>query len=184
MATRSLNPYELSAAKIDFQDVLEYYSIRIQESNKLALTVAKGWSRLMRRPDPSSNAMTLGNTILFSRRLRTDPSDSSQDRLADMAWLTHELTHIWQFQRYHWRYLPEAIGTQAKRGSNPYVYSRAISLAGKGDDLRTMWDGGKRFGDFNREQQGDILADYYRALNSNVNTSGWEPFVAEMRAIS
>ena len=118
MAVRSLSSYELSEAKTVFRDAIDYDAIGIRERNRLALIVAKGWSKLMRRPDPKSNAMTLGNTILLSRKLRTDPSDSNRERLTDMAWLIHELTHIWQFQRYRWRYLPEAIGAQAKSGSN------------------------------------------------------------------
>lgn len=183
MAARSLRSYEIDEAKTVFREALDYDAIKIRERNRLALAVAKGWSKLMRRPDPKSNAMTLGNTILFSRILRTDQPDSSQGRRTDMAWLIHELTHIWQFQRYRWRYLPEAIGAQAKSGSNPYVYSRASSLAAKGDDLQTMWNRGKRFGAFNREQQGDITRDFYRALKGGIDTSGWELFVAEMRSI-
>lgn len=181
MAVRSLSAYELEEAQSVFRDGLDYVPIKIRERNKLALTVAKGWSKLMRRPDPESNAMTLGNNILVSRRLRTDRSESHANRLIDMAWLIHELTHVWQFQRYRWRYLGEAIAAQAKIGENPYIYSRADSLAGKGDDLSDMWDRGKRLSDFNREQQGDITRDFYRALKSDINTPGWEPLVEEMR---
>ena len=67
MAVRSLSSYELSEAKTVFRDALDYDAIGIRERNKLALTVAKGWSKLMRRPDPESNAMTLGNTILLAQ---------------------------------------------------------------------------------------------------------------------
>ena len=42
---------------------------------------------------------------------------------------------------------------------------------------------GKQFKDFNTEQQGDILRDYYKALVSGMSTTPWDPFVKQMLAM-
>lgn len=66
------------------------------------------------------------------------------------AWLVHELTHIWQYQRG--RTVPE-LALDALGGDYDY---------GGEQGLRDAAAQGKRFGDFNYEEQGDILRDYYR----------------------
>ena len=182
MGSRPLSQYEIEETKRVFKAGLDYRPIRIRERNKFALIVAKIWSRIMDRPDPETNAMTIGNTIMVSRRLRTQDTDPGKSRLTDMAWLIHELTHVWQFQRYKWKYLTQAIRAQAKRGEDPYIYSTADTLQGKGEDLNRMWEiEGKRLDSFNREQQGDIARDFYRAWKADLDTKGWELFLEEMR---
>jgi hypothetical protein len=42
---------------------------------------------------------------------------------------------------------------------------------------------GKQFKDFNTEQQGDILRDYYTALTSGMAPTAWDPFVKQMLAM-
>ncbi|HEY6477873.1 MAG TPA: hypothetical protein VI456_14955 [Polyangia bacterium] len=42
---------------------------------------------------------------------------------------------------------------------------------------------GKQFKDFNTEQQGDILRDYYRQLVAGLPTTAWDPFVQQMLAM-
>jgi hypothetical protein len=185
MGSRPLSQYEIEEAKRVFREGLVYKPIKIRERIKFALTVAKVWSKIMGRPDPETNAMTIGNTIVVSRRLRTQNTDPEESRLTDIAWLIHELTHVWQFQRYKWKYLTQAIGAQAKRGTNPYVYSTAATLEGKGENLRRMWEiDGKRFDSFNHEQQGDIARDFYRARKADLDTTGWELFLGEIRSYS
>ena len=183
MGLRPLSQYEIEQAKLVFREGLDYKPVKIRERYKFALTIAKAWSKIMGRPDPETNAMTIGNTIMTSRRLRTHDVDPENGRLIDMAWLIHELTHVWQFQRYQWKYLIQAVRAQAKRGENPYIYSTAATLQRKGEELSRMWEiEGKRLGSFNSEQQGDIARDFYRALKADLDTRGWELFLREMRS--
>ena len=80
----------------------------------------------------------------------------------------HELTHCWQYKR--------GIGFQvivgAIRGEYPY---------GEEKGLKDALKAGKRFTDFNTEQQGDILADYYERRVSGKNVDAWQPFVHEVQ---
>ena len=41
---------------------------------------------------------------------------------------------------------------------------------------------GKHFTDYNPEQMGDIVKDYYRNLVSAVDNSAWDPFIDEVKA--
>jgi len=66
-----------------------------------------------------------------------------------MAWLVHELGHVAQYTQLGLQYMGEAIHSQATVG---YNYGGGAALAGK------------RLSDFNREQQADILKDYYRLV--------------------
>jgi hypothetical protein len=47
--------------------------------------------------------------------------------------------------------------------------------------LRQATAQGKRFVDFNTEQQADILKDYYRRKKSGQDVSAYEPFVAQVQ---
>jgi hypothetical protein len=67
------------------------------------------------------------------------------------AHLIHELVHVWQYQRFGAVYIPRALRAQYDEG---YDY-------GGIEQLKTKQD----FFNYNPEQQGDIIADYYRLLN-------------------
>lgn len=64
----------------------------------------------------------------------------------------HEMVHVWQFQQQGSVYIPRALFAQRTREG--YDYGGIAGLAGK-----------RRLQDFNYEQQGDIVADYYRLLH-------------------
>ncbi len=66
--------------------------------------------------------------------------------------LIHELVHVWQYQRFGSVYAYHAM--KAQKSTEGYDYGGIESLFA---DMTK----GKRFLDFNFEQQGDILADYY-----------------------
>src|SRR5690606_11317723 len=85
--------------------------------------------------------VTTGHTINFNKKISAAPGNN------DMAWLVHELGHVGQYTYVGLQYIGEAIHAQATGG---YNYGGGAALAGK--DLK----------DFNREQQADILRDYYK----------------------
>ncbi|WP_179047153.1 FG-GAP-like repeat-containing protein [Nostoc sp. TCL26-01] len=70
--------------------------------------------------------------------------------------LIHELTHVWQFERYGADYIPRAIDAQANDG---YDYGGVSEL------LNRMFQG-KGLSSFNYEQQAQIVQDYYSRIES------------------
>lgn len=81
----------------------------------------------------------------------------------------HELVHVCQYERVGSRYIVEALLAQREEG---YGY-------GGEEGLRVAWAQGRRLRDFNREQQAQILQDYYCRLCQDLDTSAHEPFIRE-----
>jgi len=69
------------------------------------------------------------------------------------ALLVHELTHVWQYHHFGLAYIPRAL--RAYHSGIGYDY-------GGQEELRRVRTAGGCLTDFNYEQQGDIIADYYR----------------------
>jgi hypothetical protein len=183
MPKRPLTEFERDEAELVFLTSVDLNVVRIQELDWLALKIETVGSRFARREPRDTNAVTFGNSIRFSRELKLGEASSERERIDDIAWLMHELTHVWQYQHFGWVYLPQAIGAQIREGPLAYQYSDKSSLLDRGEDLEDMWQAGKRFSAFNREQQGDIARDYYKALKRGLNTSGWLHFIEEIRSI-
>jgi hypothetical protein len=91
---------------------------------------------------------------------------------ANIDIIVHELVHVLQFERVGSRYAGEALGAQESGG---YGY-------GGPDGLRRDRSSGKRFRDYNREQQGQIAQDYFKRLRANSDTSAYDLVIAELRA--
>jgi hypothetical protein len=86
--------------------------------------------------------------------------------------LIHELVHVYQYERVGSVYGPESLYAQRTSG---YHY-------GGPEGLRQALADGKHFCAFNREQQAQIVQDYYLQLCHGWDTRDYEPFIAEMRA--
>jgi hypothetical protein len=98
--------------------------------------------------------------------------------------LIHELIHVWQYQHFGAKYIPRALWAQ--RTSAGYNY-------GGLEALKTAKAAGKHFWEFNYEQQGDIIADYFRLTQGKNAYWGtatpddlavYEHFAEEMRNFS
>lgn len=131
--SRALSEIERAEAYRIFADSLPYHLIRLDEKSLIARIAAR-----------LSNANDMGvatfHTINFSRPLRCEPGNT------DMAWLMHELVHIAQMHHAGSRYMGEAIHAQHYGG---YSYGAPTNLLHK------------KLCDFNREQQAEIIKDYY-----------------------
>jgi type VI secretion system secreted protein VgrG len=166
---RRLTAHEIAEARLVFGHSLEYQRAIVVERTEFPNLVA----RLGRSPTP--NAVALGNTCYFPETLRTGPEFVGNGDLRAMAWLIHELAHVWQYQRMGWSYLARTLWVHAREGQRGYRY---------------RIEPGRRLADYNLEQQGDIARDYYCALKSgwnctrsvNRNPADWEPLVADFRA--
>jgi hypothetical protein len=86
--------------------------------------------------------------------------------------LIHELVHVYQYERVGSVYGMESLYAQHTSG---YDY-------GGPEGLRKALAEGKRFCSFNREQQAQIVQDYYLQLRQGAEAPDYEPFIAEMRA--
>ncbi len=84
---------------------------------------------------------------------------NSWGKLSDPHFI-HEMVHVWQFQCLGSVYIPRALWAQ--RTPEGYNYG-GIST------LKRAAEQGKTLADFNYEQQGDIVADYFCLKN------GWKP---------
>ena len=173
---RGLGTKELDEAEFIFANNLQYEQVRIYESSKLPLWVAKLGSLIAGEDPPSKNAITLRNKIYFSENLETSPFDIQAMDLNDMAWLIHELTHTWQYQHIGIRYLYDAIRAQIKFGSDAYKY-------GGEQGLKEAHQAGKGFLEFNPEQQGEIARDYYKRLKKGEDVTAWTPFILELKTL-
>ncbi len=69
--------------------------------------------------------------------------------------LIHELVHVWQYQQMGAVYIPRALRAQFSPEGYDYGGLSNLLLA-----IRR----GQKLQDFNLEQQGDIIADYFRLL--------------------
>lgn len=72
------------------------------------------------------------------------------------AHFIHEMVHIWQYHRHGSVYIPRAL--HAQRTPEGYHYGGA-------EAIRDAERDGKQLSDFNYEQQGEIVADYFCLLS-------------------
>ena len=172
MAVRTLRPDEMAAAHEIFEDGIDFVRVHVSEGSQIPNVIGRIGALMRGRPAPQANAITIGNTSYFPRVLTSD--------LVDVAWLMHELTHQWQYQHFGMRYLTEAIA------ASTYVYCNDGETPASA--LARYHLEGKTFADFNREQQGDIVRDYYFALKQTTDPatasqvlSAWDSFLQEIR---
>jgi hypothetical protein len=149
--SRSMTEYEIRQAKRVFKSAIDYSKVTIEERSKVIS--AGGYAR------------TIGNTIYF-------PDNSFQS----MALMIHELTHVWQYQTTGWTYAPKALWAQIREG---YSYASEGQTADQA--LRDARKENKTLSSFNNEQQGDILADYFRRLQKNEDISAYLPYVNDIK---
>jgi hypothetical protein len=97
-----------------------------------------------------------------------------------MAWLVHELGHVWQYEHVGSQYIGEALHAQATAG---YVYGvdDSYSNNANGTALATARAAGKTLADFNREQQASIAQHYYLRLTSGLGTADWQPYIDDFK---
>jgi hypothetical protein len=95
---------------------------------------------------------------------------------ADLATAVHELSHVAQYAQHGPIIMPQALYAQVLGGGYDY------------GDLARARLAGKRFRNFNREQQAQICDDYYRALHGLTTRFGatladLQPYVDDMRRV-
>jgi hypothetical protein len=156
----TLTPSELSVASCVFgANAIRYDKVRVAEGRILHIVFKFNGNR----------AFTLFHTINFGKE--------SGDSRAELDIFVHELVHVSQFEKIGSLYIPRSLQAQMNEG---YGYGGWTQLA-------QDWHDGKHFRDFNREQQGQIVQDYYNLvisadlpLDDPVNLA-YQPFIDELR---
>jgi hypothetical protein len=170
-----LTDFERGEARKVFGDSIRYERVRIHEGTAWTNLVSKVGAKINREPPPNwDNAVTLGNSSYFPRLLKGNPPPTGTDSIVDLAWMIHELTHVWQYQHTGVIYVWRALRADLTLGIHAYDY-------GGEQGLREAKASGRRLADFNPEQQGDIARYYYFRLRNGEDTSAWDPYVEELR---
>lgn len=177
MPRRRLSPLEIREAGEVFGPALPYGEIWVHEHARWPTWLARFAALLTRRPPPTAgNAVTLGRSLYFPYPLRTEATHFEERIFGDMAWLIHELTHVWQYVHHGYGYVIQAARKNLSLGAKAYDY-------GGENGLRRAAARNGSFADFNPEQQGDITRDYYLRRKLGLSTEAWEPFLAEVRGV-
>ncbi len=131
--TRSLTDEEREAAKAVLGSAaLQYDRVRVCSGGFLDRIFARNASR----------AFTTFHTLNLPKGTKLEI-------------VVHELTHVCQYERVGTRYMFEALLAQFELGGDAYHYGGPKGLL---DDFRAN----KLFAAYNREQQAQIVQDYYR----------------------
>jgi len=174
---RPLSALERAEADLVFGAAIDYARVVVVEDAGWPDTLARIAARFSGSPPPTHNAVTLGNHCYFPVKLRTDQQPFDSNSISDMAWLVHELAHVWQYQRSGPVYLGQALWAQFRLGPQAYSYGWEAGLRQATLDGRTL-------ADFNREQQGEIARHYYYRTRQGQDVGAWEPFAAQFRLLS
>ena len=168
--TRTLTSGEKSKAQQVFKSSLSYWKVRVDEYSLIS-AIGAAFS------GGGGMGVTTFHTVNFNQKIAATPGSS------DMHWLTHELTHVSQYEHVGSQYLEKL----------PCASDRRLQLRGAGSRVAPVYErqpqpGGKHFRQFNREQQADIAADYYYSLYNvplpafTPTPTDYEPVVDELRA--
>lgn len=146
--SRTLTSGELAMAQSLFKDSVDYAKIKIHSEEYLPFGL-----------QPDNTAMTPNGEMYFNPDYYKDDFSLLPN---DQHWFMHEMVHVWQYQLGYWVKLHGLLlhpGTLWGLLGDPYQYELK-----PGDKLQ----------DFNMEQQGDIIADYYcwSTGNSTRSASG------------
>lgn len=174
MAKRRLSTYESEEVCLVFSSSLQIDQVWIHEQVGWPDWLGKLGQILRRRRSGGHNAVTLGNHVFFPTKLETE-HPQFETRLNQTAWLMHELTHVWQYQHYGWRYLFQALWAILRYGGQAYHL-------GSPETLIQARQAGAKFKDFNREQQGELARGYYVRLKQGKDVEPWEAYLQEIRA--
>ena len=115
-----------------------------------------------------------GNLAFTTWRTVNFPRNGRHTR-ANRAILVHELMHVYQYEQVGSRYLGEAIYMLIKTKRDCYGYEGE-------DGLQRDRAAGKRYRDYNREQQAQIVQDYFTRREIGQDVTAYEPSIMEARA--
>ena len=156
--TTPLTPAERAIAEeVLGQNAMRYQDVRVAEGGLMDWVFR--WN--------GNLAFTTWHTVNFPRNGRHTRHNHPI--------LVHELTHVYQYERIGSRYLGEAIYMLIKTKRDCYRY-------GGVDGLLAARQDGQCYRDYNREQQAQIVQDYFARRQDGRDVTAYEPFLLELRA--
>jgi hypothetical protein len=96
------------------------------------------------------------------------------NRVEDIPLIVHELIHVYQYERIGSLYIGQGLWAQVRQGRGAYHY-------GGPDGLKADRAAGKHLTDYNREQQSQIVQDYFSILQANGNVDAFSPYISELK---
>lgn len=159
---RRLHPQEIRAAEHVFGYTFPYEDVRVYENSPFAAFLVS-LSNRVHLPQDRGLGVTVFNTIHFSVQLEPDH--------ADIPWLIHEMTHVWQYRQYGPRYLVDALQAQAEFGHGAYEFREGVAQ-------------GRPWERFNPEQQADIARAFYKALVQGQDVAEFRPYIGKLRGVA
>jgi type VI secretion system secreted protein VgrG len=174
---RRLMAWEIQEARRVFLDQVDYQEVRVHECATWPDQINRLGTWIKRMPPPDRhNAITLGNHCYFPVPLLKEQPVPGDGTLWLFSWLIHEMTHVWQYQKMGWRYLAMALRAQVGEGAEAYAFGDETGLA-------EAFAQGRKFGDFNLEQQGDIARNFYERIARGQDVKVFNPFIAQLQGI-
>ncbi|MDD2944190.1 MAG: hypothetical protein PHC51_14660 [bacterium] len=146
--SRPLTAGEIAMAKLVFKDSINYSTVKIHNEEYLPFNF-----------QDDDTAMTPNGGMYFNPN-RFVQDFSIEDKYSKI-WFMHEMTHIWQYQLGYsvtWHGFWITI-------SGGYVGGRAYRI--DPSESKDSPDINKTFPDFNMEQQGRIIEEYFGAKHLN-----------------
>ncbi|AJX30285.1 type VI secretion system Vgr family protein [Burkholderia oklahomensis] len=134
--SRALTEGEIEMAKTVFQDSIDYSAVRVHKGSYF-------WFNLQSK----HTAVTPNDNMYFREEDFEEDFSVVGKEYPKRGWFMHEMTHVWQHQRGYavrWHALSVTI-----RGDSAYRYEI---------------EPGQVFSDFNMEQQGNLIADYFALI--------------------
>ena len=146
--SRPLTDGEVAMARLVFKDSIKYSTVRIHNEEYLPFGL-----------QDDSTAMTPNGGMYFNPNRFVQDFSTEKEYLK--IWFMHEMTHIWQYQLGYsvtWHGFWIAV-------TGGYIGGRAYKF--DPSDSKDSRDLNKTLSDFNMEQQGEIISQYYGAKYLN-----------------
>lgn len=105
---------------------------------------------------------------------QADEAKSDNHTRPNQSLLIHELIHVYQHEKVGTRYMTEAIYVLVMTKRDCYQYGGASGLQAATQQQ-------KSYKQFNREQQAQIVQDYFTRLQKQANIDEYTPFIQQLR---
>jgi hypothetical protein len=174
---RKLYDWEIEQISPIFGNALQFDKVRVCEGYTWP-DLANRMGRFTRRQPPPGpgehNAITLGYHCYFPVVLQETMPPKGDWDVFNMEWLTHELTHAWQYQHIGAKYLFRALWAQIRFKDAAYDFGGPEGLSA------CRLEGGTLFS-FNPEAQASIVEDFYRRVRQSKLVSAFQPFIDDLQ---
>jgi type VI secretion system secreted protein VgrG len=143
---RALTAGEIAMAQMIFKDAIDYCKVKVHHG---------GWWLFL---GLQNTAVTPNGEMYYPKKTGLYQDDfSATNDPRDRALFMHEMTHVWQYQLGYWVKLNAMRVTI--RGAKAYKYELTASGT---------------LSDYNMEQQGEIVSDYYMICIENLPDDVWD----------